>query len=213
MENLSAVRRYTGGIHDSSIPNSRSTVIILDMKHSCFTNRSFRGFGVLRIGAQRYPTCSVAVPSRVPKCCEERPQLQGLRIIVKYRFRMKVLRNTMENAAFYDVDEPAIETASNVQALLDAGDAVLGMAKLSSFAGREEPSEYVDYQLPFNTRGDGYQSPAGSSNGSAVAVASYKWVDVGIGTDSESFTHRLLWLTTFTRLGLIGRNYPYFQVP
>lgn len=100
---------------------------------------------------------------------------------------MKGLRNTMENAAFYDIDEPATATSSIIQTLMDGGASIIGMSKLSSFAGREEPSESVDYQLPFNPRGEGYQSPAGSSNGAAVAVASYDWVDVGIGTDSESY--------------------------
>jgi Asp-tRNA(Asn)/Glu-tRNA(Gln) amidotransferase A subunit family amidase len=59
------------------------------------------------------------------------------------------------------------------------------MAKLSSFAGREEPMEAIDYQSPLNPRGDGYQYPAGNSSGSAAAVAGYDFVDIALGSDSE----------------------------
>lgn len=133
------------------------------------------------------------LPSRIIRLCTEKRQLHGLRVIVKDCWRMQGLRNTMENAAFYDVDEPANDTSFIVKALQAGGASIVGMAKLSGFAGREEPSESGDYQLPFNPRGDGYQSPAGSSNGSAVGVAAYDWLDIGIGTDSEltSNLHRV----------------------
>lgn len=50
--------------------------------------------------------------------------------------------------------------------------------------GKEEPTEATDYHAPFNPRADGYQSPAGSSSGSAAAVATYDWLDFAIGTDT-----------------------------
>lgn len=81
---------------------------------------------------------------------------------------------------------PCDKTATSIQKLIDAGAEIVGKNKLSSFAAREEPTECVDYQAPFNPRGDGYQSPAGSSSGSAAAVASYDWLDFAIGTDSKS---------------------------
>ncbi|KAF2787306.1 amidase signature enzyme [Melanomma pulvis-pyrius CBS 109.77] len=63
--------------------------------------------------------------------------------------------------------------------------------KSSSFIGCEEPTEAVDYQVPFNPRGDGYQSPAGSSSGSAAGLASYGWLDFTIGSDTTGSGRRL----------------------
>ncbi len=85
------------------------------------------------------------------------------------------------------VSAPCVKTAKSIQKLIDAGAEIVGKSKLSSFAAREEPTECVDYQAPFNPRGDGYQSPAGSSSGSAAAVASYDWLDFAIWTDSMFF--------------------------
>ena len=50
---------------------------------------------------------------------------------------------------------------------------------------REEPKEATDKQAPFNPGGDGFQLPAGSSSGSAAAIASYGWLDIAIGTDCK----------------------------
>jgi len=54
---------------------------------------------------------------------------------------------------------------------------------------REDPVEAVDFQAPWNPRGDGYQSPVGSSSGSAAGIASYDWLDVTIGSDSTIRHH------------------------
>ena len=104
---------------------------------------------------------------------------------MKDMFDIAGLRTSVGNRNFFNLYPPCTETASAIQRLIDAGAEVLGKSKLSSFAGREEPTECVDYQAPFNPRGDGYQSPAGSSSGSAAAVSSYDWLDFAIGSDSE----------------------------
>ncbi|EFY94312.1 amidase domain protein [Metarhizium robertsii] len=44
--------------------------------------------------------------------------------------------------------------------------------------------------LAFNPRGDGYQSPAGSSSGSAAAVAAYDWLDCALSTDTSGSGRR-----------------------
>lgn len=63
---------------------------------------------------------------------------------------------------------------------------------------REEPTECVDFQAPFNPRADGYQSPAGSSSGSGAAIASYDWLDITIGTDTTGSGRRpALWNGSF----------------
>ena len=112
--------------------------------------------------------------------------MAGTRIFVKDMFDIGGLRTSVGNRKFFDLYPPCTETASAIQRLIDAGAEILGKSKLNSFAAREEPTESVDYQAPFNPRGYGYQSPAGSSSGSAAAVASYAWLDFAIGSDSES---------------------------
>ncbi|KAL9026705.1 MAG: hypothetical protein Q9196_004670 [Gyalolechia fulgens] len=96
------------------------------------------------------------------------------------------LRTSVGNRDFINLYPPCRDTASAIQHLIDAGGEILGKSKISSFAAREEPTESVDYQAPFNPRGDGYQSPAGSSSGSAAAVSSYNWLDFAIGSESKS---------------------------
>ncbi|KAJ5713601.1 uncharacterized protein N7483_010782 [Penicillium malachiteum] len=81
-------------------------------------------------------------------------------------------------------------TAEVVQLLVKQGAVVVGLTKLSSMIGREEPLEAVDFQISFNPRGDGYQSPAGNSNGSVACVAAYDWIDCAIGTDSSGSGRR-----------------------
>lgn len=55
---------------------------------------------------------------------------------------------------------------------------------------REEPTEAIDYRAPFNPRADRYQSPAGSSSGSAAAIAAYEWLDFTIGQDTSGSGRR-----------------------
>lgn len=76
-------------------------------------------------------------------------------------------------------------TASSVQRLIDLGAVIVGKTKTTQFASGEYPPDWVDYQCPFNPRGDGYFDTACSSAGSAVAVAAYSWLDYSIGTDSK----------------------------
>lgn len=77
-----------------------------------------------------------------------------------------------------------------MQSLVTGGAHILGLTKLSSMVAREEPMDAVDYLTSFNPRADGYQSPTGSSSGSAASVAAYDWVDCGIGTDTSGSGRR-----------------------
>lgn len=74
--------------------------------------------------------------------------------------------------------------------MVAAGAHVVAMTKLSSMIGKEEPTEATEYHVPFDPRGDGYQSPAGSSGGNAAAVATYGWLDFAIGTDTIGSAQR-----------------------
>ena len=69
--------------------------------------------------------------------------------------------------------------------LVNAGAQVVGKTHLSSFAMMEHPTQSVDYQAPFNPRGDGYLITGGSSGGSAAAIATYDWLDIAICSDSK----------------------------
>ncbi|KPI40773.1 Amidase 1 [Cyphellophora attinorum] len=76
-------------------------------------------------------------------------------------------------------------TAPAIQKLIDAGAVIVGKNKLSEFAfAGQSIVDHVDYLMPFNPRGDGYQSASDSSGGSAVAAASYAWLDASIGSDT-----------------------------
>lgn len=146
------------------------------------STRSPEAFEQLQISGKSYTTLSVAVPSRL--------QSQGLRIAVKDLFRVHGMRTSLCNSSYYQISTPSAESADAVQMLVDQGHYVLGLTKLSSMIAREEPSDAVDFQTAFNPRGDGYQSPAGSSSGSAAAVASYAWLDCAIGSDTSGSGRR-----------------------
>ncbi|KAL9013661.1 MAG: hypothetical protein Q9173_001655 [Seirophora scorigena] len=121
------------------------------------------------------------------------------KLVVKDMFNIKGLRTSVGNRDFFNLYPPCTDTASAIQCLIDAGAEILGESKLSSFAAREEPMESIDFQAPFNPRGDGYQSPAGSSSGSAAAVSSYNWLDFAIGSDTTGSGRRpALWNGCFS---------------
>lgn len=147
-----------------------------------------RPFQNLRISGDAYQTTSVAVASRLPAFASgphSKYGLYGKRIAVKDIYQLDGLKTSLCNKAYYDLSPTASSTAPTIQRLIDAGAQIVGKTKLSSLISREEPAEAVDYQTPFNPRGEGYQSPAGSSSGSAAAIAAYDWLDFAIGSDSK----------------------------
>lgn len=147
-----------------------------------------RPFQPLHITGEEYNTLAIAVPSRLaPHASRASPPL---RIAVKDIFSLHGLKTSLCNAAYHRVSEPATSTALAVQALADEGHHIVGLTKLSSMLAREEPADAVDFQAAFNPRGDGYQSPAGSSSGSAAAVAAYAWLDCAVGTDTSGSGRR-----------------------
>ena len=111
--------------------------------------------------------------------------LAGLRIAIKDIFTIQGIKTSVCNRAYYELYPPATDTAACVKLLRQKGAVIVGTTKLASFAATEEPLECVDFQAPWNPRADGYQSPAGSSSGSGVAIASYSWLDIAIGSDSR----------------------------
>jgi hypothetical protein len=105
-------------------------------------------------------------------------------------FLVRGMKNSLCNRACYEISEPATFTAEVIQALIKDGAQILGLMKLSSTIAREEPMDAVDYPTALNPRGDGYQSPAGSSSGSAADMAAHDWLDCSIGTDTSGSGRR-----------------------
>lgn len=147
-----------------------------------------RPFQPLHITGEEYNTSAIAVPSRLTS--QSKRTNAPLRIAVKDMFSMHGLKISLCNAAYYRLSEPATSTAFVVKTLADQGHHIVGVTKLSSMIAREEPMDAVDFQTAFNSRGDRYQSLAGSSSGSAAAVAAYDWLDCAIGTDTSGSGRR-----------------------
>lgn len=127
----------------------------------------------------------MAVPSRLYYTPTKDKPLAGVRVSVKDLFDLKGLKTSGGNRAFYATTNVKNETAIAVQKLIDAGAVVVGKTKLSEFAfGGTYITDHIDYLLPFNPRGDGYNSPSDSSGGSGASVASYDWLDASMGSDT-----------------------------
>ncbi|KAF4971550.1 hypothetical protein FZEAL_9834 [Fusarium zealandicum] len=128
---------------------------------------------------------TIAVPSRLYFTPTQDKPLAGVRISIKDLFDLEGLKTSGGSRALYEMSDIKTKTAVGVQKLIDAGAIVIGKNKLSQFAmaGPYAP-ENIDYLLPFNPRGDGYNSPSDSSCGSGAAVASYDWLDASMGSDT-----------------------------
>ncbi|KAM7196770.1 amidase signature domain containing protein [Naviculisporaceae sp. PSN 640] len=156
-------------------------------------------FEPVNIGAGQLPgRLSIAVPSTAAYHANNHPNnrphspaiVLPLRIVVKDCYHLRGLKNTLCNNAYYSFSHSATSTSPMIASLLKQGAQVLGTTKLASLIAREEPMDAVDFQVPFNPRGDGYQSPAGSSSGSAAAIAADDFVDAAIGTDTTGSGRR-----------------------
>lgn len=131
-------------------------------------------------------SAGIAVPSRLyfaPPSIE-RP-LSGVRVGVKDIYDLKGLRTSAGSRAWFEQYPPANRTAESIQYLLDLGAIVVGKTRTSQFANGELPTaDWVDFQDPFNARGDGYQDPSSSSAGAGSAESNYDWIDMNIGSDT-----------------------------
>ncbi|KAF5620711.1 monocarboxylate transporter 4 [Fusarium sp. NRRL 25303] len=139
----------------------------------------------LRAGALSAGGLTIAVPSRLYFTPTKKRPLAGLRLSVKDLYDLKGVKTSGGNRALYEMSKVKTKTALCVQKLIDAGAVVVGKNKMSEFAfAGPSFTEHIDYLLPFNPRGDGYNSPGDSSGGSAAAVASYGWLDASMGSDT-----------------------------
>ena len=128
---------------------------------------------------------NVAVPSRLYARPSPEKPLAGARLGVKDIFRVKGVKTTMMSRAYTMLYGPDEESAHFVRKLIDLGAVLVGKTKMTAFASAERPTDqWVDFHCSFNPRGDGYQSPDGSSVGAATSLAGYSWLDYSIGGDS-----------------------------
>lgn len=112
--------------------------------------------------------------------------LLGVRIAGKDIFDIEGFKTSLCNRAWIEYHAPKSETAPCLKRLQDLGAIIVGKTHLNAMVVREESMECVEFLAPFNPRGDGYQTPSGSSTGSCVALAAYPWIDFTLGSDSQS---------------------------
>ncbi|KAF3923470.1 hypothetical protein ABW21_db0208090 [Orbilia brochopaga] len=134
-------------------------------------------------GFTRLPTDLIAVPSRLHAKPSIFLPLAGKRIAVKDIIDLRNLPTGASSRDYAAYHGPANTTALAVQKLLSLGATVIGKTKTTQFANGEAARDWIEEHCPFNPRADGYLDPAGSSTGSAAAVAGYDWVDYALGTD------------------------------
>ncbi|KAI0105100.1 amidase signature domain-containing protein [Nemania sp. FL0031] len=147
-------------------------------------------FGVTENGLtpRSYLKCGhsqIPVPSRLyyPPASTECP-LRGKRIAIKDVFDLAGVPTSASCRDYQAFSGNAKRSANMVTTLIDAGAIIVGKTKTAQFASGENAHDWIDYQCPFNPRGDGYTDPDGSSTGSAAAIAAYDWLDYSIGTDT-----------------------------
>ena len=106
--------------------------------------------------------------------------LAGLRFAAKDIFDIAGHRTGFGNPTWLETHEPAVATASAVQALLDAGAKLAGKTLTDELA-YSLTGENLHYGTPLNPAAPN-RIPGGSSSGSASAVAA-GLVDFALGTD------------------------------
>ncbi|KAF6802218.1 hypothetical protein CMUS01_15426 [Colletotrichum musicola] len=143
------------------------------------------GFVPLPASTQSPLAKSIAVPSRLYYTETEDKPLAGLRLGVKDLFHIKGIATTGGSRVYYNLYGIQNNTAPSVQRLIDLGAVVVGKMATAQFAsGERAAADWVDFHAPFNARGDGYQTPTGSSSGSGAGIGAYDWLDISIGSDT-----------------------------
>lgn len=111
--------------------------------------------------------------------------LGGLTFAVKDIFHVKGLKTSGGSRSYYNAYGSQNYTTEVVEKSVAAGARLVGKTKTIAFAlGTPRNGWEVDYQDPWNLRGDGYQTTGGSSSGSSAAITAYEWLDFVIGSDT-----------------------------
>ncbi|KAH6694856.1 putative amidase [Leptodontidium sp. MPI-SDFR-AT-0119] len=146
------------------------------------TPKSFKAIGSVAHGGLWK---EVAVPSRLYHSPSKAKPLAGTRVSIKDIFHLEGIRTTFGSRDWTALHGPDRDSADYVKNLISLGAIIVGKTTSSIFAGPDMPTDqWIDFHSPFSPRGDGYQSPMGSSAGAGASLAGYEWLDISIGTDS-----------------------------
>ncbi|KAF3066593.1 Amidase 1 [Daldinia childiae] len=160
---------------------------------------------------------AIAVPSRLYSKKTPSKPLAGMRFSVKDNYKVSGIMTTQSNRAWCELydGKPENITADYVNTLVGLGAVLVGKTLMCSFASSEEATDqWIDFHAPFNPRGDGYQSPSGSTTGGGTSLAAYPWLDFSVGTDTTgSIRWPAAWcglfgLRTTWREEAMGNVYP-----
>ncbi|KAI1770004.1 amidase signature domain-containing protein [Hypoxylon cercidicola] len=111
--------------------------------------------------------------------------LAGLRFAVKDLYHVKGIETFAGSRAYGASYPPQNHTSGMVRKTLAGGATMVGKVKTTQFALTTTRNGWeVDFHDPFNSRGDGYLSTAGSSSGPGSAMVAYDWLDFAIGSDT-----------------------------
>lgn len=129
---------------------------------------------------------AIAVLSRLYFHKTEELPLSGVRISVKDNIHLAGIITTLGSRSYTELYGTQDDTSEYIDLLIQRGAVIVGKTKLSAWAGSEiPPDQCIDYFPPWNSRGDGYQGPSGSSSGAGASAAVYPWLDISFCKDSE----------------------------
>lgn len=147
-----------------------------------------RGGLISRFSYERVLTNLIPVPSRLYSTPpNDSKPLSGKRLAIKDIYDIRGLKTSMGCRSYEACYSECDQTAVTIRTLIKLGAVIVAKAKTVQLASGLGPRDWIDYQCPFNPRGDEYLSPDCSSTGSAVGVAAYDWLDFSIGSDSKCF--------------------------
>ncbi|ESZ90529.1 amidase [Sclerotinia borealis F-4128] len=134
---------------------------------------------------EAFESSFIPVPSRLyyDTPSSEKP-LSGCRLAIKEIYDLKGVRTGCSVRDFLPLYSPPEESAFAIRNFIAYGAVIIGKTKTTQFASGEGSMDWIDYQCPFNPRGDGYQDTSMSSAGSAAGLAAYDWIDSSLGTDT-----------------------------
>lgn len=101
------------------------------------------------------PATEILVPSRLYSAAPShgRP-LSGLRFATKDIIDIQGLKMSAGSRSYYELSSRARATAPAVNRLLALGAILVGKTKNTQFANGEDPQEWIDYDCPWNPRGE-----------------------------------------------------------
>lgn len=171
---------------------------LYDDKNAAFFSAT-RSFSNFDDSGDNHGQMEIAVPSRLRSDASARLPMSGIRVAVKDNFDLKNTKTSLCSRPYLQTYPKKLKSAPCIQRLVDLGATIVGETKLCSFAQWEEPTESIEYTSPWSPRADGFQSSAGSSNGSGAAIGAYEWLDIAIGSDTTgSILRPALWNGCFS---------------